>query len=307
VPIRVLNMWGEATSAAIAAVDGVEVVDIGPDVPAGTTGEVLFAAWLGHPIFDQLDDLGLRWMHVPGTGVDAWPQELLTGRTVTCARGVSGIPIAEFVLASMLAFEKQFPTTWLESPPEHWNYAPLGELAGKTLGLVGLGGIGVEIARRALAFDMRVVAVRRTTAPSPVAGVEVLTDLDELLPLADHLVLAAPATARTQSLLDARAFELAKPGVHLVNIARGSLVDQDALRVVLDEGRVALASLDTVDPEPLPDGHWMFEHPRVHLSAHVSWASPRAFDRITESFVANLRRYLAGEPLHGVVDATEGY
>jgi phosphoglycerate dehydrogenase-like enzyme len=307
VPIRVLNMWGEATSSQIAAVDGVEVVDIGPDVPAGTTGDVLFAAWLGHPIFDQLDDLGLRWMHLPGTGVDAWPHELLTGRTVTCARGVSGIPIAEFVLASMLAFEKQFPTTWLESPPEHWNYAPLGELAGKTLGLVGLGGIGVEIARRALAFDMRVVAVRRTTAPSPVAGVEVLTDLDELLPLADHLVLAAPATARTQSLLDARAFERAKPGVHLVNIARGSLVDQDALRGALDEGRVALASLDTVDPEPLPDDHWMFEHPRVHLSAHVSWASPRAFDRITESFVANLRRYLAGEPLHGVVDATEGY
>jgi phosphoglycerate dehydrogenase-like enzyme len=307
VPIRVLNMWGEATSSQIAAVDGVEVVDIGPDVPAGTTGDVLFAAWLGHPIFDQLDDLGLRWMHLPGTGVDAWPHELLTGRTVTCARGVSGIPIAEFVLASMLAFEKQFPKTWLESPPEHWNYAPLGELAGKTLGLVGLGGIGVEIARRALAFDMRVVAVRRTTAPSPVAGVEVLTDLDELLPLADHLVLAAPATARTQSLLDARAFERAKPGVHLVNIARGSLVDQDALRGALDEGRVALASLDTVDPEPLPDDHWMFEHPRVHLSAHVSWASPRAFDRITESFVANLRRYLAGEPLHGVVDATEGY
>jgi phosphoglycerate dehydrogenase-like enzyme len=307
VPIRVLNMWGEATSAAIAAVDGVEVVDIGPDVPAGTTGEALFAAWLGHPIFDQLDDLGLRWMHLPGTGVDAWPHELLIGRTVTCARGVSGIPIAEFVLASMLAFEKQFPTTWLEARPEHWNYAPLGELAGKTLGLIGLGGIGVEIARRALAFDMRVVAVRRTTAPSPVAGVEVLTDLDALLPLADHLVLAAPATARTQSLLDAGAFASVKPGVHLINIARGSLVDQDALLVALDDGRVALASLDTVDPEPLPDGHWMFEHPRVHLSAHVSWASPRAFDRITESFVANLRRYLAGEPLHGVVDASEGY
>lgn len=306
-PIRVLNMWGETTAAAIAAVDGVEVVDVGQELTEGTTGEALFAAWLGHPIFDRLDEVGVRWMHLPGTGVDAWPRELLTGRTVTCARGVSGIPIAEHVLGSMLAFEKRFPETWLDEPPEHWNVAPLGELAGKTLGLVGLGGIGTEIARRAVAFDMDVVALRRTSAPSPVPGVRVVTSLDELLPIADHLVLAAPATARTRFLIGGDALDRVKSGVHLVNIARGSLVDQDALHAALDDGRVALASLDTVDPEPLPEGHWMFAHPRVHLTAHVSWGSPRAFDRITESFVANLRRYVAGEPLDGIVDADEGY
>jgi phosphoglycerate dehydrogenase-like enzyme len=305
--MRVLNMMGPQAAEAIASIDGVEVVDIGPDVSDDLTGEVLFSTWFEHPIFGRLDDIGIRWMHLPGTGIDGWPRDLLTGRTVTCARGVSGIPIAEFVLASMLAFEKQFPETWLDAPPPHWNIAPLGELAGRTLGLVGLGGIGVEVARRAVAFDMRVLAVRRTAAPSPVDGVEVVGSMDDVLPIADHLVLAAPATARTAHLLDDDAFGRVKPGVHLVNIARGSLVDQDALRTALDDGRVALASLDTVDPEPLPAGHWLYDHPKVHLSAHVSWGSPRAFDRIIESFLENLRRYTAGEALDGVIDVEEGY
>jgi phosphoglycerate dehydrogenase-like enzyme len=98
-----------------------------------------------------------------------------------------------------------------------------------------------------------------------------------------------------------------KPGVHVVNIARGSLVDQDALRAALDDDRVALASLDCVEPEPLPEGHWLYTHPKVRVSAHVSWSSPLAFGRIIDSFVANLRRYLAGEPLSGLIDVEEGY
>src|SRR5207344_198158 len=113
----------------------------------------------------------------------------------------------------------------------------------------------------------------------------------------DHLVLAVPATPNTQRLLDADAFARVKPGVHLVNTARGALVDQDALRVALDDGRVAMATLDTVDPEPLPAGHWLYSHPKVRLSAHVSWASPSGMARTLEIFVDNLTRYAAGEPV----------
>jgi phosphoglycerate dehydrogenase-like enzyme len=98
-----------------------------------------------------------------------------------------------------------------------------------------------------------------------------------------------------------------KPGVHLVNVARGSLVDQDALHAALDDGRVALASLDAVDPEPLPDGHWMYAHPRVRLSPHVSWSMPGAADVLLDAFLDNLRRWRAGEPLSGVVDRAAGY
>jgi phosphoglycerate dehydrogenase-like enzyme len=208
----------------------------------------------------------------------------------------------------MLAFEKRFPGTWLSEPPEQWNVARLGELAGKTVGIVGLGGIASAVARRAMAFDMRVRALRRRPGgTSPVPGVELASDLDDLLATADHLVLAAPATAATQHMIGEHALSVVKPGVHLVNIARGALVDQEALRVALDDGRAAMASLDTVDPEPLPEGHWLYSHPQVRLSAHVSWSSPHAFDRIVEAFVVNLHHYLAGEPLEGVVDLAEGY
>lgn len=308
--VRVLNMMGDpAADAARSAVPEAEIIPItwGEELPADLTGEVLFAAWHGHPIFERLNEIGVQWMHLPGTGIDSWPRELLVGRTVTCSRGVSAIPIAEFVLGEMLAFEKEFPATWLSAPPEHWNLAQLGELAGKTLGLVGVGGIGSAIATRALAFDMHVRALRRTPKPADDPRIEVVTDLADLLSTADHVVLAAPGTAATRHLLDAEAFALMKPGAHLVNIARGSLVDQDALRVALDDGRVGLASLDTVDPEPLPKKHWMYSHPKVRLSAHVSWASPNATARMFSTFAANLRRYVDGVPLEGVINVDEGY
>jgi phosphoglycerate dehydrogenase-like enzyme len=154
---------------------------------------------------------------------------------------------------------------------------------------------------------MRVRALRRSDAPSPVAGVEIVRDLGALLADADHLVLAAAATRATARLLDDAAFARVKAGVHLVNVARGALVDHDALRRALDDGRVGLASLDCVDPEPLPAGHWLYEHPRVRLSPHISWSMPGAFDLLIEPFVENLRRDLAGEALAHRVDPELGY
>ncbi len=308
--IRVITLMGEqAADAARAAVPDADVVVLGfaDPVPDDLRGDVLFGGWHGHPAYDRLDEIGVRWVHLPGTGIDGWPRHQLEGRLVTCSRGVSAIPISEFVLASMLAFVKDFPKTWLGEPPEHWNLASLGELAGQTLGLVGIGGIGEAVATRAQAFGMRVRALRRTASRGAPDGIELAGDLGDLLATADHLVLAAPGTDATRHLLDADAFAQVKPGMHLVNIARGSLVDQDALRVALDDGRVACASLDTVDPEPLPAGHWLYEHPSVRLSAHVSWASPVAFDRIIAAFAGNLTRFAAGEPLEGVIDLDAGY
>src|SRR5205823_4089517 len=199
--------------------------------------------------------------------------------------------------------------TFLSEPPKYWNFPipTLDRVEGSTVAIVGLGGIGAAVASRARAFGMEVRALRRTDAPSPVEGVQVVRSLDELLPGAAHVVLAAPATARTRHLIDADAFAKMTAGVHLVNIARGALVDQAALRVALDDGTVAMATLDTVDPEPLPAGHWLYSHPKVRLSAHVSWASPAGMARTLEIFVDNLRRYAAGEQVIHVVDADEGY
>jgi phosphoglycerate dehydrogenase-like enzyme len=250
---------------------------------------------------------GVRWVHVLGTGVDSVPLELMGDRTVTCSRGANAPAIAEWVLAVMLAFEKRLPESWLDAAPARWNLADLGGLSGATLGLIGIGSIGVEIARRALGFDMRVIAARRTEAPAPLPGVEVWPDLGPVLSASDHLVVAAPATLRTRHLLDARAFSAMKPGVHLVNIARGSLVDQDALREALDRGQVARASLDVVEPEPLPPGHWLYSHPGVRLSPHISWSSRRDQRRTLEIFADELRRFRAGEQPRGPVNVAEGY
>jgi phosphoglycerate dehydrogenase-like enzyme len=287
-------------------VDLVEVPRQG-ELPAGIAGEVLLTyPWASANLAPVLAR-GVRWVHVIGTGVDAFPLHLLGGRTLTCSRGGSAEPIAEWVLAVMLAFEKRLPESWIREPPAQRVFPSLGTLSGKTLGLVGIGGIGSAVARRALAFDMRILALRRSATAPSIRGVALAATVAELAAASDHVVLAAPLTAATRHLFDRAAFAAIKPGAHLVNVARGGLVDQDALREVLDAGRVALASLDAVEPEPLPAGHWMYSHPRVRLSPHVSWSMPRATESLVQPFVENLRRYRAGAPLFGVVDVEAGY
>ncbi len=313
----VVHLAGNGIERVRHALDGagvsmteVELIPVDPDgpVPAGIEADALLTTAIGGAnLAEVLDASGVGWVHAVGTGVDGFPLELVGDRVLTCSRGASAVPIAEWVLAVMLAFEQRLPEMWLAEPPRRWHFADLGGLRGKTLGLVGLGGIGAAVAERARPFGLRIVALRRTSAPSPVAGVEIAADLDAVLSVADHLVLAAPATGATHHLIDGAALARVKPGVHLVNIARGALVDQDALRLALDDGRVAMASLDTVTPEPLPAGHWMFSHPRVRVSAHVSWCSPEMLSGLYHGFVANLGHRIAGRPLEGIVDVAAGY
>ena len=301
--------FGEALAGGLrgllAAEEAVVVCQERRDVPADA--QVVVTLLDDPDNVRQLLVPSVAWTHVLGAGVDGFPFDALGDRVLTCSRGAAAVAIAEWVLAVMLAFEKSLPESWIDAPPARWNTASLGTLAGRTVGLVGLGAIGAEVARRVLAFDAKVAAVRRTRAPSSVAGVELVGDLHELLARADHVVIAAPATAGTHQLMDAQAFAALKPGAHLVNVARGSLVDQSALRGALHDGRVARASLDTVTPEPLPPGHWLYEHPAVRLSPHISWSAPSTMSRTLEIFVENLRRFRRGAALRGLVDPVAGY
>ena len=308
--LRVLTHFpAERIATLCEDVPGVEFIHVPGegDIPDDLTGDVLLTWAWGAPNVAQLALRGVRWIHTIGTGVDRFPLDAVGDRVLTCARGASAEPIAEWTLASMLAHEKDLASHWLCEPPARWNTAALGSLRDKTLGLVGLGAIALEIARLAAAFGMRIRSFRRSSLPSPLPEVEIAKSLADLLCDADHVVIAASATPETTHLIDSAALAAMKPGVHLVNISRGALIDQAALRASLVDGHIGLATLDVCDPEPLPAGHWLYDHPRVHLTAHVSWAAPGAIVRILETFAANLRLYLAGEPLVGVVDLKRGY
>jgi phosphoglycerate dehydrogenase-like enzyme len=310
--IAQLGMNSAEVTRIQAAHPDVELVEFtGGEPPADLTADAFFGGYLDwDSIVRWLDAAGVRWVQLSGTGVDKVARAVFEAdRIVTCARGASAVPISEWVMAAILAWAKRFPETFLSEPPKYWNFPKpaLDRVEGSTIALVGLGGIGAAIASRALAFGMNVRALRRTDTPSPVPGVEIVRSLEDLLPDAAHVVLAAPATARTQHLIDTAAFAKMTPGVHIVNIARGALIDQDALRLALDDGTVAMATLDTVDPEPLPAGHWLYTHPKVRLTAHISWYTPQLQATAVDILIDNIGRYQGGEALLHVVDPAEGY
>jgi phosphoglycerate dehydrogenase-like enzyme len=281
----------------------VEVIDIVGGVPPGKEGDVLFGGH-GAPSVEAVAR-GVRWVQLSGTGLDHVGPEVLGVDQVTVTRGGSAVGISEYVITALGNFVRDFPANWIHEPPERWHIQPGGVLAGARLALYGFGEIAQRIARMALAMEMSVVAQRRTSAPSPVPGVEMVQSFGALVDGADHVVLAAPGTEQTRHVVNTSTFEAMKRGVHLVNIARGSLVDQDALRTALDTGIVARASLDVMDPEPLPAGHWLYRHPKVFLTPHSSWVGPPAFSRATDLFCENLTRFLAGQPLVNLVH--DGY
>ncbi|SFK22333.1 NAD(P)-dependent oxidoreductase [Methylocapsa palsarum] len=248
---------------------------------------------------------GLRMIQIMSAGVDPFPPWLFEGRIASCARGVAAIPIAEFVLATILAFEKDFEAIRVRDRSQ-WKMRPLGSLHGKCLGLAGYGALGRAIADRARPFGMRIVALTREPRPLD-EGVEGAGDLASLVGVADHLVLVLPLTPRTRKILDAPALAHAKPGLHVVNVARGALIDQDALLAALDEGRIAGASLDVTDPEPAPEGHPFYSHPKIRLTPHISWGDLRATDRLAAKILTNLDHYVRGEPVEDIVDPARGY
>ncbi|WP_252090914.1 NAD(P)-dependent oxidoreductase [Pseudomonas sp. MWU13-3659] len=239
---------------------------------------------------------GLGFVQLVSSGVDAFPRWLLDSLPVASARGVTADSLAEFALAAMFAAAKQLPSVWIDTPSQ-WQPRPLASLAGSTLGLYGFGSIGQALARKALALDIEVVALRRSAQPFEVPGVQRATDVQALLACADHLVLAAPASKATHHVINTRTLAHAKPGLHLINLARGSLIDQQALLQALDNGQLALASLDVTDPEPLPAGHPFYSHPKIRLSPHTSANTSRVYHNLAALLARNVEHFQHGRRL----------
>jgi phosphoglycerate dehydrogenase-like enzyme len=255
----------------------------------------------------QLPELtpAVRWVQLPAAGVERWLDQMADGPVYTSAAGAFALPVAEHALALMLAGARRLHEC---ARARSWADRPGRTLEDATVAIVGAGGIGRALIEMLAPLNAHVLAVTRRG--HPVAGAELTVPverLDEVLPEADFVVLAAPGGAASRHLIDDRRLRLMRADAWLVNVGRGSLVDTDALVAVLEEHRIGGAALDVTDPEPLPDGHPLWSSERALITPHV--ASPPEAERrlLSERVRQNVIRFAAGEPLIGVVDRESGY
>ncbi|WP_333838764.1 NAD(P)-dependent oxidoreductase [Novosphingobium sp.] len=250
----------------------------------------------------------LRWVCSASAGIDFYPGWLLDGPLVSCARGTASEEIADYVVTAIYRQAKDLDSV-APKGPEDWHYTQLGQVLGSTVGLIGLGAIGQAVARRMLALGARVVAVRRSEGPPPpgLEGIELVTRVEAVAERADHLVLAVPATPQTRHMIDATLLARMKPGAHLVNVARGSVVDQAALLEALDRGHLGFATLDVTDPEPLPAGHRLYSHPRVRLTPHLSANYLVARDKLMAKIFDDITLFAGGQAPRDLVEPARGY
>lgn len=261
----------------------------------------------GRPVDDLLGSR-LRWVSFWNAGIDhsvtpALTEAMRHGLLVTNASGMHGAQMAEHALALILAFTRGLPTFARHQAQRAWHKEPsiggvVEELAGQTLGIVGLGHIGEALATRARAFEMRVLGVRRNHKPE---------ELEAVLAKSDHVVVLVPLTPDTRHLIDARLLAFMKPTARLYNLARGPVVDQAALIHALQVGAIAGAGLDVFDPEPLEAESPLWAMHNVIVTPHAGGATPHYFRRAAALFVENLARFTRGEPLHQLHDVERGY
>jgi phosphoglycerate dehydrogenase-like enzyme len=281
-----------------AAADDADILLIRP-TPAwrGNRHILRPAAWPGK----------LQWVYSASAGVDFYPRWLLEAPLVTCGRGVASHEIADYVIAAIYLQAKDLEGIRTRSLAQ-WRQAPLGRVGGTTVGILGLGAIGLAVARRALALGCRVTAARRRRhLPSPVEGVELLGDAASVVASADHLLLALPSTDATQGLVDADLLRSAKPTAHLINVGRGAVLNQTALLAALDAGQLGFATLDVTEPEPLPADHPLWTHPRVRLTPHISSNYTQVRGALLDKVTLDLDRFLRGEAPSDIVDPVAGY
>jgi len=255
----------------------------------------------------------LRWIQAMGSGVGQFAASGLeaAGIRLTNAAGVGAPSIAEFVIGRMLAIWKDFDRLAALQRERSWVRHQGRLLLGSTVGIVGLGAIGAAVARRARAFDVRILANRRRFAPGMTApDVDELfgpDDLHAMLARCDVVVLAAAGTPETENMIDAAAFRAMKPGAVFINVARGNMVDEKALAEALRSGHLAAAATDVALAEPLPATSPLWDVPNLQISPHSSASQDRYFEMIFELFLENLAAYVAGRPLRNLCDPSTGY
>jgi phosphoglycerate dehydrogenase-like enzyme len=258
----------------------------------------------------------LQWIQWPAAGVDRCVQQPAIHERhmlLTNLQRTMGPSMAEHVLGMMLALSRHFDYFMRQQQQAQWanesTVPQLVDLEGKTVLVVGLGGIGTEVARRAHALGMRVTATRATgrSGPDFVSYVGLPEELPKLAREADFIVNCAPLTAQTTGIFNREFFETLKPGTYFISVGRGKSTVTADLIAALSSGRLAGAGLDVVDPEPLPANSPLWHLPNVIITPHVSADTQVSAEQRNFVLVENLRRYNAGEPMISVVDIERGY
>ncbi len=265
----------------------------------------------GPDLFER--GIQIRWVQTLGAGVDGvlFPDFVASEIVLTSEKGHVGPHLAEHAFGLLLAITRGIARSVREKTWDNkWSIRQeCWELTGRTLGIVGLGGTGREVARRAAAFGMRVLAVDPESVERP-PEVEVLwtmSSFHRLLNESDAVVICAPLTRETRGMFDLAAFQQMKRTAILVNVTRGAIVDDAALVQALEERLIAGAGLDVTPIEPLPPDHPLWKMDNVVITPHVAGASPLRMDRAVDLFCRNLTAFREGRPLESVIDKAKGY
>ncbi len=273
--------------------------------------EVIFAFRLPPDIIKRAPKL--KWVQMRSAGVERYlsPEMVTSPVVLTNASGLLAIPISEWVTMVMLMFAKRMPE-YLELKKERkWQRLNANLLYGKTAGVVGLGNIGTEVAKRAKALGMRVVATRRSAKPGQRARYtdKLVTreQLPELLAESDYVVITLPFTPETNKMFGEKEFRTMKPTAYILNIGRGNIIDEEALIRALENKVIAGAGLDVFATEPLPPESKLWGMPNVIQTPHASGSWEGSITGPTDLFIDNLKRYVVGKRLNNRVDKKKGY
>jgi phosphoglycerate dehydrogenase-like enzyme len=260
----------------------------------------------------------LKWLHSTAAGVSQlmYPELRDSGILVTNPSGAFSVPMAEHTMGLLLALARNFPDSVRHQERSHWSQQDLWdqaqhltELNGQVLLIVGYGSIGRELGRRAKAFDMRVWGVTRSGAGDLTHAERIVpaSQLEEVLPHADYVVIAAPETPETKHMIAARQIARMKRGARLINVARGSLLDEAALLRALETGALGSAALDVANVEPLPPDSALWRAPNLFITPHTSAVSDRLWQRETAMLLDLLERWFDGREMLNRVDFSRGY
>jgi phosphoglycerate dehydrogenase-like enzyme len=250
----------------------------------------------------------LRWMQSPGAGVEhpAFGALIERGIRLTNGSGLHAEPIAQYIFTYVLHWERQVARHQAQQAARQWNLLVSEDLTSKTLGIVGLGGIGEAAARIGRAFGMRVIGMRRSPIESPFVDLHLPPEeLHALLAQSDYVVLSLPLTDASRHLIGVAEFETMGADAVLINVARGGVVDEPALIEALRSGTIRGATLDVVATEPLPEESPLWSLPNCIITPHDAGWSPRACERIAALFLDNLGRYVRGDPMRNEIHAAE--